>query len=105
MNILNYIKNLISPMYRHKAQNPRACHNYELRPYLIYVKVGERSFLYGLRAYLIYVKVGERSFLYGLRAYLIYVKVGERSFLYGLRAYLIYVKVGETDVHSDGSQS
>ena len=45
----------------------------------MYVKVGERSFLYELRAYLIYVKVGERSFLYELRAYLIYVKVGERS--------------------------
>ena len=28
MNISNYIKSLISPMYRHKAQNPRACHIY-----------------------------------------------------------------------------
>ena len=55
----------------------------------------DRSFLYELRAYLIYVKVGERKFLYELRAYLIYVNVGERSFLYELRARLIYVKVGE----------
>ena len=38
----------------------------------------DRSFLYELRAYLIYVKVEERSFMYELRAYLIYVKVGEK---------------------------
>ena len=25
----NYVKSLISPMYLHKAQNPRACHIYE----------------------------------------------------------------------------
>ena len=37
----------------------------------------DRSFLYELRAYLIYVKVEKRSFSYELKAYLIYVKVGE----------------------------
>ena len=37
----------------------------------------DRSLLYELRAYLIYVKVREIRFLFELRAYLIYVKVGE----------------------------
>ena len=37
--------------------------------------------LYELKAYLIYVKVGERSFLYELRVYLIYGKVGENKYL------------------------
>ena len=31
--------------------------------YLIYVKVGERSFLHDLRASLVYVKVGEKNLL------------------------------------------
>ena len=41
----------------------------------------DRSFLCELRTYLIYVKLGERSFLYELRANLV--------FLYELRAYLV----------------
>ena len=41
----------------------------------------DRSFLYELRAYLLCVKVGESSFLYEVRVYLVYVKVGERRYL------------------------
>ena len=37
------------------------CKTDELRPYLIYIKVGERRFLHELRAYFIYVKEGEMS--------------------------------------------
>ena len=32
MNMSNYVKIQISPMYLHKAQNPRACHNYRNLP-------------------------------------------------------------------------
>ena len=46
------------------------------------LQMKDRSFLYELKAYLVYVKVEERSFSYELRAYLIYVKVGEKFVLY-----------------------